>query len=213
MSKDITTAGPSRRSIAKGAAWAVPAVSVAAAAPSLAASPVDPGCGCLQPGSFNTFTAQAATVLNLGTVTGTTVFNLDSSNCDTGFFKPAYTILGLGGRITWATGQPDTQFTVGATTGAGTIGQISAFTSTFTSVGQINMPTDARSPYTPRVPASICFSFTAVFIPLLSLPRVECTYDMCIPMTDPSSTGTIVAGTGTVNWSDLTMGTPTLTPR
>ncbi|WP_114202818.1 hypothetical protein [Janibacter anophelis] len=39
MSKDITTSGPSRRSIAKGAAWAVPAVSVAAAAPVLAASP------------------------------------------------------------------------------------------------------------------------------------------------------------------------------
>lgn len=39
MSKDITTSGPSRRSIAKGAAWAVPAVSVAAAAPALAASP------------------------------------------------------------------------------------------------------------------------------------------------------------------------------
>ena len=41
MSKDITTSGPSRRSIAKGAAWAVPAVSVAAAAPALAASPGD----------------------------------------------------------------------------------------------------------------------------------------------------------------------------
>ena len=40
VSKDITTAGPSRRQIAKGAAWAVPAVSVAAAAPALAASPV-----------------------------------------------------------------------------------------------------------------------------------------------------------------------------
>jgi hypothetical protein len=39
VSKDITTSGPSRRSIAKGAAWAVPAVSVAAAAPALAASP------------------------------------------------------------------------------------------------------------------------------------------------------------------------------
>lgn len=38
MSKDITTAGPSRRQIAKGAAWAVPAVTVAAAAPALAAS-------------------------------------------------------------------------------------------------------------------------------------------------------------------------------
>ncbi len=38
MTQDLTTAGPSRRSIAKGAAWAVPAVSVAAAAPTLAAS-------------------------------------------------------------------------------------------------------------------------------------------------------------------------------
>lgn len=44
MSKDITTAGPSRRQIAKGAAWAVPAVTVAAAAPALAASPL-PVCG------------------------------------------------------------------------------------------------------------------------------------------------------------------------
>ncbi|UTT66650.1 hypothetical protein NMQ01_02740 [Janibacter sp. CX7] len=43
MSKDITTAGPSRRQIAKGAAWAVPAVTVAAAAPTLAASP-NPVC-------------------------------------------------------------------------------------------------------------------------------------------------------------------------
>lgn len=44
MSKDITASGPSRRSIAKGAAWAVPAVSVAAAAPALAASTTLPVC-------------------------------------------------------------------------------------------------------------------------------------------------------------------------
>ena len=43
MTQDITTTGPSRRSIAKGAAWAVPAVTVAAAAPSLAAS-TEPPC-------------------------------------------------------------------------------------------------------------------------------------------------------------------------
>lgn len=49
VSKDITTAGPSRRSIAKGAAWAVPAISVAAAAPSLAASPV---VDCTQPANW-----------------------------------------------------------------------------------------------------------------------------------------------------------------
>lgn len=38
MSKDATTPAPSRRTIAKGAAWALPAVSVAAVAPALAAS-------------------------------------------------------------------------------------------------------------------------------------------------------------------------------
>ncbi|EKA62393.1 hypothetical protein B277_02341 [Janibacter hoylei PVAS-1] len=43
MTQDITTTGPSRRSIAKGAAWAVPSVAVAAAAPSLAAS-TEPPC-------------------------------------------------------------------------------------------------------------------------------------------------------------------------
>lgn len=50
MTQDITTTGPSRRSIAKGAAWAVPAVSVAAAAPSLAASPPEEECDdCVVP--------------------------------------------------------------------------------------------------------------------------------------------------------------------
>lgn len=45
MSHDLSNSGISRRSIAKGAAWAIPAVSVAAAAPSLAASlePCVPG--------------------------------------------------------------------------------------------------------------------------------------------------------------------------
>lgn len=43
MTSEITS--PSRRTIAKGAAWAVPAVAVASAAPSLAASPTacEPG--------------------------------------------------------------------------------------------------------------------------------------------------------------------------
>lgn len=50
MTQDITTTGPSRRSIAKGAAWAVPAVSVAAAAPSLAASPTCSDADGWQPG-------------------------------------------------------------------------------------------------------------------------------------------------------------------
>lgn len=158
-------------------------------------------------------TAQAAALLGVGSVLGTTLFNLDSTGCDTGFFKPVYTVLGLGGKITWATGQEDTPFTVGVTTGVGTIGQISAFTSTFTSLGDVSMPNEAESSrnYTKRVPASICVNFTAIFISLIDLIEVECSYQMCTPLTNPSSKGRIVGGTGTVNWSDLTMGTPTLT--
>lgn len=59
MTSEITN--PSRRSVAKGAAWAVPAVAVAAAAPSLAASPGDPltvtaNCPGLLSGDSLTFT-------------------------------------------------------------------------------------------------------------------------------------------------------------
>lgn len=165
-------------------------------------------------GGVNTMTAQVIAAVGVGSVIGSTLFNLDSSGCNTGFFKPAYTVLGLGGKITWATGQADTPFSLGVTTGVGTIGQISAFTSAFTSLGNVQMKDEARfdGKYTKRVPASICVNFTAVFVRLaLPLLKVECSYQMCTPLT-PSSTGGIVLGTGTVNWSDVTTGTPTLTP-
>lgn len=48
MTSEITS--PSRRTIAKGAAWAVPAVAVASAAPSLAASPTACEPGALEIG-------------------------------------------------------------------------------------------------------------------------------------------------------------------
>jgi hypothetical protein len=199
----------SRRTIAKGAAWAVPAVTVMGAAPALAATPTDPGCGCLQSGSIGAFTAQAVTVLGLSNVTGSIVFNLDSIACNVGFFQPAYTIVGLGGEVTFSDGQV-VPYTVGATTGVGTIGQVSAFTSTFTLFG-VTMPNDAFPPYT-KVPTQVCFQFTAIFVPIIPIPNIECSYELCYPITSPSSLGTVVLGTGTVNWTDLTPGAGTLTP-
>ena len=90
MSKDITTSGPSRRSIAKGAAWAVPAVSVAAAAPSLAASACDPvtvtpNCPGLLSGDSLTFTISnpdAGCVIPAGTPVEVTVSNLVGLTAD-----------------------------------------------------------------------------------------------------------------------------------
>lgn len=75
MSKDIITAGPSRRSIAKGAAWAVPAVSVAAAAPSLAASVAACALGTLQ------VTANCPPLLSTDSLTFT-VTNPTASGCE-----------------------------------------------------------------------------------------------------------------------------------
>lgn len=75
MSKDITTAGPSRRQIAKGAAWAVPAVTVAAAAPALAASPL-PVC---EPGALQV-TRNCPPALSTDSLTFT-VANPASSGC------------------------------------------------------------------------------------------------------------------------------------
>lgn len=63
-----------RRTIVKGAAWAVPAVSVAAAAPSLAASPVAHDLSTSVPGTGNRISAtqidlSATNFINTGTET------------------------------------------------------------------------------------------------------------------------------------------------
>lgn len=202
--------GISRRTVAKGLAWSTPVVAMALATPLAAASTNGPGCGCLTSGSLGAFTAQSATVLNVGTVTGSIVFNLNSGGCDVGFFKPGYTIVGLGGTISFSDGTSH-KYTIGGTTGVGTIGQISAFTSTFSVLGNVNMPNDLIPPYTPKIPTRICMNFTAIFIPILPIPQVECSYSLCFDITNPSSLGSVIAGTGTVNWSDLTPSNPVLT--
>lgn len=75
MTQDITTTGPSRRSIAKGAAWAVPAVSVAAAAPSLAASVVD-----CEPGTLS-ISVRRCSFVGLGSAPYFTITN-PSADCE-----------------------------------------------------------------------------------------------------------------------------------
>lgn len=86
MTQDITTTGPSRRQIAKGAAWAVPAVSVAAAAPALAASP-----SSCEPGTLNV-AAVCPPIIGLNTRNiYFTVSNPAGSDCEI----PAGTALSL----------------------------------------------------------------------------------------------------------------------
>lgn len=184
-----------RRTLARGAAWSAPALVAATATPAMAASPtVCPTC--LQAGTASAFTAQAITVLGLSNVTFAGGFNLDSSSCPIGIFQPAYSIVGIGGTITWNEG-PATNF-VSAQTGLGTLGAISAFGFTGTLFG-VNMPNDALPPYR-KFPTRFCFDFTSIFIPLLPIPQISCSYRICYDVTT-TSIGTVVLGTGTVNWT------------
>lgn len=102
----------SRRTIVKGAAWAVPAISVAAAAPSLAASSVPhdlstsvPGTGTrqsatnlnLSPTTFNNTGSESIegltitfTVDNGQTITGITIFGNDIKNLVAGSTTTGY---------------------------------------------------------------------------------------------------------------------------
>lgn len=75
----------------------------------------------------------------------------------------------------------------------------------------VSMPSDAIPPYNPKAPTRVCLEFTAVFVPILPLPRVECRYTLCFDVTNPSSTGTVILGTGTVTWTDTTPSNPVLT--
>ncbi|NHN56517.1 hypothetical protein G9U51_12080 [Calidifontibacter sp. DB0510] len=193
---------PSRRTLAKGLAWTVPALAVGAPAAQAAASGSSM-CNCLKVGSIGSSSLQVATTGGVGTGTGSLVFNLDTGACTQylNLFNPAYTIAGTGGRIYWNTGATN-DYTVGATSGTGTIGQLSGFTSTFTVVGSIPMPNGggAFTSYTPKYPTAICFTFTAIFVGLNGF-NTQCYYRACFNTGITSGTGAITAGTGTVNYS------------
>lgn len=89
MTSELST--PSRRTIAKGAAWAVPSVAVAAAAPSLAASPT-----CDEPGAWHDGLAlSSGCVVNVINVAASSGFQIcNQGQCvipaGTQFTEPIY---------------------------------------------------------------------------------------------------------------------------
>lgn len=189
-----------RRTIGR-AVIAVPVISVATAAPAYAASPA-PSCPtCLTTGG-GAFTEQIVVAGGRSTVAtaGTLAFNLSSTTCDLSLFQPAYTVVGLSASVTYNTGATQT-FGVAATTGAGTFGQVSAFTTAFSApTSSIAMPNDAVPPYGPVSPTSISVSFTAIFVGLPSLIQISCPYTVTFRLTT-ANTGTVALGVGTVNYT------------
>lgn len=200
-----------RRTFTRGAATALPVITLATAAPAYAAS-LPPTCPTCLTATGGLFTEQITALGGSSTsaTAGTFAFNLSSSSCDVSLFQPAYTVLGTQTTVTYNNGQ--TQNFASAITGVGTFGAASGFTSTFTAPSNsISMPNDAISPYTPRYPTSVTVKFTAVFVGLPSLISISCPYTVTFPLSITSGTGTVALGGGTVNYSG-TAGAGTVTP-
>lgn len=199
-----------RRTVGR-AVLAVPVISVATAAPAYAASPA-PSCPTCLTTTGGAFTEQVVVAGGSSTVAtaGSLVFNLNSSTCDVRLFQPAYTVVGLSATVGYTSGASQ-NFSVAATTGAGTFGQISAFTTAFSApTSNISMPNDTLPPYTPVRPNSITIHFNAIFVGLPSLITITCPYTVTFPLSIASGTGTVALGAGTVNYTG-TAGAGTIT--
>ncbi|MCO1339147.1 hypothetical protein BJH93_09625 [Kocuria polaris] len=200
---DVSNEGIDRRTITKGAAWSLPVLAAAVAAPHAAASVEPPVCPeCFTAGIGAAFTAQAVVLNNKGALTITTALNVSTESCaDLSLFQPAYTAIMTNATLTMKDGSVHTS-TAGLGTGVGTFGAISAFNYNGLFTG-VNYPNDALPPYGPNAPARLCVDFTMVVVGLPSLLELRCPVTICWNVTNMVSLGTVILGAGTVNHTGI----------
>lgn len=214
MSHDQTTdmtpsRGIDRRTVVRTTAWGIPAVSLAGVAPAFAGSgtPVCPTVfepGILgvvgATGSRAPFSSPAS-----GNVLMTGALGIDSSGGNLSLFQPAYTMVTTGAQLTMSNGQTYNS-TVDATVGAGTFGQISAFTPAL-AFPNVNLPNDpVGAPYNPR-PTRITLNVNMILVGLPSLITITC------PQTLVWDLNFVGAGSITTALGGAVAYTGTVTPR
>ncbi|HWC20896.1 MAG TPA: hypothetical protein VG502_01230 [Flexivirga sp.] len=184
----------SRRTIAKGAAWSVPVVAVAAAAPASAAStPACPGASCPKPVlsavtlSTGVFAANTNTA-DLNITAGTEVANFLTPECSGGGLLQASLVTVGDATLTMketATGKTTAYTgTTGVSAGATAASAAFAMATIGASFPSVNFPDgDLLSGLTnaPVVPQSLCISYTVVLDVLGSTPgtTVTCPGQVC----------------------------------
>lgn len=193
----------SRRKVTKGAAWSLPVIAAAIAAPSASASEIPPTCpACFQSGLISLpFTSQVVVVGNRGTLAITSALNVDSSGCDVSLFQPAYTAIMTKATLTMSNGSTYNS-TAGLGTGVGTFGSISAFNMNAI-FSNIVLPNGGSviNGY-PVVPTKLCVDFTMVLVGLPSLIQIQCPATLCWDIRS-TATGAVIFGAGTLNFTGL----------
>lgn len=178
----------SRRRIVRSAAWAAPSIAFATAAPAAAASPTCPTC--LVPGAASGFLATGPVLFNQALLTVTIPFNIDSSSCNTSLFQPVYTIVGGTASMTMSDGRTY-RSTLGVTTGAGTFGQASVFTTVAEFAGVVVTNGVWVASSSRFRPVSVSISFTAIFVGLPSLVQISCPYTFTYSFRGTSTNSTV----------------------
>lgn len=197
----VTSRG--RRSLLKGAAWSVPAVAVAAAAPMAAASTTTPTCPtCIQPGVLGATTAQAVVLGNRGALVLAGGLGLNASNCSLTLFQPAYTTLVTGATLTMSNGATYPA-TLGVVAGAGTFGQIAALPGalTFTGIPFPNGTYGANAGQNQLRPTKVSVSLNVVFVGLPSLISISCPVTLTWDLNLLATISVVTLGAGTVNYT------------
>ncbi|MDR6868380.1 hypothetical protein J2Y69_002996 [Microbacterium resistens] len=206
---DAQPTGVSRRSIMKTAAWAVPVVAAATAAPMASAStPLCPTCikaglPIIGGAIAGAWTSQAIVAGNRGAIAMPNVFGLDGTSCGIDFqniFQPAFTFVVTQATLTMSDGNSYNS-SVGLGVGAGNISTVGAFPAAFlfTNVLLPNGGSIGGIPPYPVVPQTLTVTVTTTLQYGVGL-SLEC------PMTlswnlHALATGAVVFGAGTVNFS------------
>lgn len=190
-----------RRSVARGAAWTLPVVALAAAAPSASAS--TPACPtCLKAGVLGAITTQAVVAGNKGALLFAGALGLDSTNCQLNLFKPLYTSIVTSATLTMSDGSTHTGTGLGS--GTGTFGQLGALPGGFL-FSNITFPSGTYIlTSNPVHPTKISANVTVVLIGLPSLIEIQCPVTLTWTL-DVLGVGVVtpafLGGTGTINFS------------
>ncbi|MEE2523987.1 hypothetical protein V1639_04255 [Pseudarthrobacter sp. J75] len=191
----------SRRRVTQGAAWSLPVIAAAIAAPSATASVIPPTCpDCFAPGAIPLpFTSQVVVAGNTGTLAIVSTVNVNSSGCDVSLFQPAYTAVMTGATLTMSNGSTYNS-SLGLGTGVGSFGSISAFNMNAVFSG-INFPNGGSviSGYPVR-PTRLCVNFNMILVGLPSLIEIQCPVTLCWNITS-TATGVVAFGAGTLNFT------------
>lgn len=187
-----------RRTIIKGAAWSVPIVATALAAPALAGSsgPVCPTC--VKPGVLGAITTQAVVLGGKGALLFAGALGLDSRDCDLSLFQPLYTSIVTSATLTMSDGS--THVGAGLGSGTGTFGQLGALPGSFlfSNISFANGVYLANS--NPVRPTKITITATMVLIGLPSLITINCPVTLTWNL-DVFGIGTVIFGAGTINYT------------